>query len=158
MLPLSLPLPPEVRSIVSLPTDWREQHLPMALLLDYSSQYLLHDEIQVRRRRRNPLRTTRTLITSTAEPRHTGWTERADQCCRCWLVGCCWRKRGVWCCARGGQIRSRATRLLHGIVLRQLADERYACPEYVPRLAGLFLPFLPFLLPHAKVRARSPPH
>ncbi|ELR16168.1 Dedicator of cytokinesis [Acanthamoeba castellanii str. Neff] len=77
LLPLSLPLPPEVRSIVSLPTDWREQHLPMALLLDYSSQYLLHDEIQ-------------------------------------------------------------------------LADERYACPEYVPRLAGLFLPFLPFLLPHAK--------
>jgi hypothetical protein len=42
-------------------------------------------------------------------------------------------------------------------VLRQLADERYACPEYVPRLAGLFLPFLPFLLPHAKVRAFPPP-
>jgi hypothetical protein len=47
LLPLSLPLPPEMRTVVSLPADWREQHLPMALLLDYSCQYLLHDEIQV---------------------------------------------------------------------------------------------------------------
>lgn len=74
-MPLSLPLPPEVRSIVSLPADWREQHLPMALLLDYSSQYLLHDEIQVRRRRR-PLRThthtSRPLVTTTAEPSRHG--------------------------------------------------------------------------------------